>query len=222
MSTATGLFKSSLAKKYWMAATGLFLITFLLVHLAGNLQLIWGSKEDFNAYSHFMTTFPLIKIVSYVLYASILLHIIDGFILVKQNRAARPVQYAYNRESITASWSSRNMAVLGTVIMIFLVIHLRSFWFEMHFGNIPVTEAGYKDLHEITVAAFQQWWYTAIYVIAMAALGFHLAHGFQSAFQTLGLNHKSYTPLIKQAGIVLSVLLSVLFAIIPIYLFLSK
>jgi succinate dehydrogenase / fumarate reductase cytochrome b subunit len=220
MSTATGLFKSSLTRKYWMALTGLFLVTFLVVHLAGNLQLIWGTQEDFNAYSKFMTSFLPIKIVSYLLYASILLHAIDGFMLAKQNMDARPEKYAYNKPGVNSSWASRNMAVLGTVILVFLVIHMKSFWFEMHFGNLPYDAFGYKDLHTITVAAFKQSWYTLLYVISMGALAFHLMHGFQSAFQTLGVNHKTYTPLIKQSGVIISVAIPLLFAAIPVYIYL--
>jgi len=213
------LFKSSLAKKYWMSLTGLFLILFLVVHLAGNLQLIFGDQQAFNEYTEFMVTFPLIKITSYLLYASILLHVIDGFLLARQNRAARPVKYAKNNASANSSWASRSMALLGTITLIFLIIHMKSFWFEMKFGTMPVDENGLKDMWTITVSAFQQWWYTAFYVLAMIFLGFHLSHGFQSAFQTLGINHPKYTPAIKMIGAIYSIIIPALFAIIPIYVY---
>jgi succinate dehydrogenase / fumarate reductase cytochrome b subunit len=222
MSVAKGLFGSSLARKYWMALTGLFLCLFLVVHLAGNLQLIWGTQEGFNEYSKFMTSFPLIKITSYLLYASIVLHAVDGIILVRQNRSARPVQYAMNNAGANSSWASRSMALLGIITLVFLVIHMKSFWFEMHFGNLEADANGNKDLYTITIAAFKQLWYTALYVICMIALGFHLSHGFQSAFQTMGWNHPSYMPLIKKVGMLFAIAVPGLFAIIPVWIFLMK
>lgn len=211
----------SLIKKYWMALTGLFLITFLIVHLAGNLTLIWGSPEDFNAYAKFMTTFPLIKITSYLLYASILGHAALGIALARQNKAARPVDYAYNKPSANSSWASRSMALLGIITFVFLVIHMKSFWFEMHWGEIGTDSNGNKDLFTVTNAAFQQLWYVALYVFAMTALGFHLAHGFQSAFQSMGWNHPSYTPLIKKVGMAFSIIVPAAFAIIPVWMFIN-
>lgn len=225
MATGKGLFGTSLARKYWMALTGLFLCTFLVVHLVGNLVLLKdGSQADFNAYSHFMTTFPLIKIVSYLLYGSIVLHAVDGFMLTRQNAAARPVKYAKNNAAANSSWASRSMALLGTITLIFIIIHMKSFWFEMHFGEVDSTVIDgeeIKDLYTITVAAFQELWYVALYVVSMLALGFHLWHGFQSAFQSMGWNHPRYTPIVKGVGRAFAVIVPGLFAIIPIYLFLN-
>lgn len=228
MATGKGLFGSSLARKYWMALTGLFLITFLIVHLAGNLQLILGGddvKDSFNLYSKFMTTFPLIKIVSYLLYASIVLHAVDGIVLARQNAAARPTKYVKNNAGANSGWSSRNMALLGLITLIFIIIHMKSFWYEMHFGSLEtymIDGDEVKDLYSITVAAFEQLWYTILYVVAMAALGFHLWHGFQSAFQTMGWNHPQYTPIVKGVGKALSVIVCGLFAIIPIVIYLQQ
>jgi succinate dehydrogenase / fumarate reductase cytochrome b subunit len=222
MSATAVFFKSSLVRKYWMALTGLFLCLFLIGHLAGNLQLVFLSGEEarlqFNIYAKFMTSNPAVKLLSYITYLSLLLHAIDGIVLTRRNRAARPVQYAYSNPGANSSWASRSMALLGILIMVFLIIHLKSFWFEMHFGSLPTDANGNKDLYEITVAAFQSWWYTALYVVAMAVLALHLSHGFQSAFQSLGLNHQKYTPLVKKVGIIFAILIPVLFAIIPIYL----
>ena len=226
---SAGLFRSSLGRKYLMALSGLFLCLFLVVHVVGNLQLF---KDDggraFNEYTYFMTQNPVIKIVAYVNYLLILLHIIDGFMLTASNRKARSSRYAMVDQSKSSSWSSRNMAVLGTLIMIFLIIHMRTFWFEMKFGNMPVIsyEAGgqeYKDMFIVVKEAFGQLWYSAIYVVCMVALGFHLMHGFQSAFQTLGLNHHKYTPLIKNIGIgVFAILIPALFAAMPVFFLLIK
>lgn len=219
----SALIKSSLAKKYWMAATGLFLCLFLIGHLLGNLQLLLSPDEalvKFNEYAHFMTTNPMVKVMSYLTYFSILFHAIDGIILVRQNRAARPVQYAYNKPSANSTWASRNMGLLGGVLLLFLIIHMRSFWYEMHFGNIPMDVNGNKDLYTITAAAFDQLWYVLLYVVCMIAIAFHLSHGFSSAFQSIGANHAKYTPVIKKIGFAFGVIIPLVFAIIPVVLYL--
>jgi len=225
MSAKSALLGSSLAKKYWMAFTGLFLCVFLIGHLAGNLQLFIGGTEgqlQFNEYAKFMTTNPLVKVLSYVTYFSILFHAVDGIMLTLQNRKARPVKYAYNKPGASSSWASRSMALLGIITLLFIIIHMRSFWYEMHFGDIGTDANGNKDLHTITVAAFQQLWYVALYVVCMIALAFHLAHGFQSGFQSLGLRHPKYKPLIDKAGIGFGVVIPLLFASIPVYLYLTN
>jgi succinate dehydrogenase / fumarate reductase cytochrome b subunit len=222
-----GLFRSSLGRKYFMALSGLFLCLFLVVHLAGNLQLFMddGGKA-FNVYTWFMTHNPLIKVVSYVNYAMILLHVVDGLMLSLQNRKARPVGYYKVDQSKSSTWSSRNMGILGTIILIFLVVHLKTFWFEMHFGSVPVIQYDedgilYKDLFTIVDAAFSQWWYALLYIISMFALSFHLYHGFQSGFQSLGINHPRYTKWIKGLGLfAFAILIPALFAAMPLYFFL--
>ena len=282
--------KSSIAKKYWMALTGLFLCLFLVGHLIGNLQLIFADALAFNLYALFMTTNPAVKILSYVTYISILFHAIDGIYLTIQNRKARPIKYAMNKPEKNTIWASRNMAVLGTVILVFIVTHLVNFWAVMHFkedmplqtkmvpynGNMeecyittgtgiarflpvraidgehykkegnkfyqvtPVDASstdikgsdaktedvyfaeGYKDLHKITVEFFKdpQWGLiaTILYVFAMIVLGFHLYHGFGSAFQSLGANNPKYNGLIKNFGKGFAIIVPFLFAIIPLYI----
>lgn len=131
--------KSSLAKKYWMALTGLFLCLFLVGHLIGNLQLIYSDALHFNQYALFMTTNPAVKVLSYVTYLSIIFHAIDGIVLTVQNQKARPVKYVMNKPEKNSKWASRNMAVLGTVILVFIVTHMVSFWAKMHFDkNMPL------------------------------------------------------------------------------------
>lgn len=215
---------ASITQKVLMALTGLFLCTFLVVHLAGNLQLIpgMGTREGFNEYALFMTTFPLIKIVSYGLYASIVLHAIVALILTVQNNKARPIRYAKNNAAANSSWASRNMGLLGTVILAFIIIHMKSFWAEYHWGSLPLDANGNKDLYEITVTAFQQWWYSLLYVISMVALAFHLMHGFQSGFQSLGLSHAKYTPIIKKVSMAFGIIICLLFAIIPISIYFAQ
>lgn len=303
----SAILKSSIAKKWWMALTGLFLCLFLVGHLLGNLQLVFITGEEgkraFNEYAYFMTHNPFIKVLSYVTYLSILFHAVDGLMLAIQNKKARPQGYAYSKQGVNTSLPARYMAVLGSAILIFIVMHMANFWAVMHFGNIPlhkterITERmvmtevgmqtitdttsfyltirgdylqqeyfepmgpqeaplriegasfintqtgllhdeGYKDLHSLVYAFFghdkskelgdelgkneMAVAAVGIYVLAMLVLGFHLWHGFASAFQTLGMNHRRYNGLIKGFGKMFSVLVPAAFAIIPILIFLSK
>jgi succinate dehydrogenase / fumarate reductase, cytochrome b subunit len=226
MSWFTQALSSNIGKKVVMSLTGLFLITFLIVHVSGNLLLFKDDGgEAFNLYADFMTTSPLIKAASYILYAGIILHIIYSLVLSIKNRSARPVGYKLSQAKDNSSWKSRNMGVLGTIVLIFLIIHLRSFWYEMHFGNMPTeVYAGetVKDLYTVVKASFSQWWYSSLYILAMVGLGFHLAHGFWSAFQTLGLNHRKYTPLIKKVGLAFAIIVPLLFGSMPVYFFLQS
>lgn len=135
----SALLKSSIAKKYWMSFTGLFLCLFLAGHLAGNLQLIFGTPLQFNEYALFMTTNPAVKLLSYVTYISILFHAVDGILLTIQNRKARPIGYVKENAGANSSFASRNMAILGTFILVFIVTHMNNFWAKMHFDqNMPL------------------------------------------------------------------------------------
>lgn len=224
-----GLLKSSLAKKYLMALTGLFLCTFLVGHLAGNLQLfIQGAEgqQAFNEYAEFMTTFPLVKLLSYLTYACVLFHIVDGIVLTTRNRKSRPVGYVKERGSANASWASRNMGLLGTIIAVFLVSHMQTFWYKMHFGEMPMHD-GLKDLHTVVLAFFSPENSLGIvavlgYILAQMALAFHLVHGFQSGFQSLGLRHPKYTPAIEKTGYLFGIGVPLLFAIIPVFLYITQ
>lgn len=227
MSWFTKFLTSSLGQKFVMALTGIFLMLFLIVHLIGNLQLLKDDGgEAFNQYAYFMTHNPLIKTVSYLLYASILLHAIQGIMLARQNRAARGnVRYAVNHMR-SSEIASRNMAWLGIIIFVFLVLHMYQFWFQMHWGALQYIEyEGYKhplkDLYSLVAASYENLGYVVFYVVCMGVVGYHLWHGFWSSFQTLGLNHRRYTPLIKGVGVVYSVGVSVLFALIPILMYLK-
>lgn len=216
------LFTSSIGQKVVMSLTGIFLITFLPVHLLGNLQLLADDGgESFNVYAKFMTSNPLIQTVSLGLYAFILLHIAQGFILWFQNRNARESRYAVDAK-VNSTWASRNMGPLGMILLIFLVVHLVQFWLKMKMGTLDMVQidgAEVKDLYAPVYAAFKNIAFVIFYVACMIAIGFHLSHGFQSAFQTLGLNHKKYTPIIKGVGMAYSILIPLGFAIIPLYFY---
>lgn len=224
MNWFTRLLSSTLGRKLLMALTGLFLILFLIVHLIGNLQLLkTDGGQAFNVYAKFMTSNPIIKTISYVNYTFILIHVIWAILLTRRNRAARGSEgYAVSKNS--SPWTSRNMGILGTLIFIFLIIHLRGFWAQMHWGGIPVKVYDgeeVKDLYAVVDLAYSSAWYVVLYVVSMAVLAFHLWHGFASSFQTLGLNHAKYNPVIKFVGQAFAIVVPALFALIPIWMFLD-
>jgi len=223
MSWITKTLTSSIGRKLIMSLTGLFLILFLTVHLIGNLQLLAGDNgESFNRYAYFMGHNKLIQIISIGNFSFIILHIVTAFMLAAHNKAARPVDYAYKKTSGTSSWSSRNMLLLGTILLIFLVVHIANFYAKSKFGGlqeITYEGKGYHDLYFATAAAFKEWWIVALYVVSMLGLSYHLLHGFWSAFQTLGLSHKKYTPIIKFLGTAYSIIVPLLFALIPIIMY---
>jgi succinate dehydrogenase / fumarate reductase, cytochrome b subunit len=215
---------STIGRKLLMALTGLFLILFLVVHLLGNLQLLKDDQgQAFNIYAKVMTSNPLIKIIGYVNYTLILIHIVWAILLSKRNSSARgPQGYAISDNS--SHWTSRNMGILGTLILLFLVFHLQGFWWRMHNGPInAVTYDGVQvnNLYEVVDTAYDLWWYVLIYVVSMAVLAFHLWHGFISSFQTLGVNHPKYNPVIKFVGKAFAIVVPLLFAIIPILMYMD-
>lgn len=226
MSWVSKTLNSTLGKKLLMSLTGLFLILFLVVHLAGNLQLlIPDGGESFNIYAETMANNPFIRIVSIGNFAFILLHVVYSIILSLQNKSARPIGYAVSGASTNSPWSSRNMGILGTLILIFLLVHLKSFWYEFKFGEIPTAVyegVTYKDGFKVVAEIYSQPIYVLFYVLSMGILGFHLSHGFASAFQTLGLNHVKYSPIIKKVGLWFSILIPALFALIPIMMYLKS
>ncbi len=223
----TKFLTSSIGKKVVMSLTGLFLIVFLLIHLLGNLQLVLAPDggQAFNEYAYFMTHNPIIKFASYGLYTFILIHAIQGILLAYYNRKARGDQrYAVKVDRTSgASKSSIYMGSLGTIILVFIVIHMIQFWLQMKLGNtamVTYDEEPVKDLYTLVAGVFENIGFVIFYVAAMIFIAFHLWHGFQSAWQTLGLNHKKYTPLIKAVGYTYSVLIPLGFAVIPIIMFL--
>ena len=223
MGTNAGLFSSSLGKKYLMALTGLFLCSFLVIHFLGNITL-YTDPVQFNEYTRFMSSNPIIRVMEIVLVAGFLTHIIDAIMLTRANKKAQPVKYAMDKKQ--SSWYSRNMGLTGTIILVFLILHLQSFWYEYKFGEVLMTVDSngdeIKDMFTIVKTAFSEWWYSAIYILAMILLGSHLNHGFQSAFQSVGLRHKKYTPTIKMLGTGFSISITIGFISFPIYFFIIQ
>ena len=214
---------SSLTKKFIMALAGLFLMAFLLVHLAINFFLIPVSENHqdiFRDASYFMTTNPVIKIMEYVLIAGFLIHIFYGVILQLQNWRARPVRYKKEGWSHT-SFFSKFMIHTGVVIFIFLVIHFMNFYFvKLGWVDAPKGPARVADVHDFYAMAYNLFTnktYSVVYIILLVLLGFHLNHALQSAFQSLGLDHNKYTPFIKALGDFYSIVVTLGFCLIPLY-----
>jgi succinate dehydrogenase / fumarate reductase cytochrome b subunit len=218
MSWINKMFSSSIGQKFLMGLTGLFLISFLLVHCGINaLIFVNDGGHLFNEGAEFMATNLLIRTMEYVLFIGLILHIVKGLSLWSQNNQARPVKYAMQDGKANSKWYSRSMGLLGTLLLMFLIIHLRHFWVVSRFTD-DIT-SGRNTLFNEMKEVFSHLWVVIVYVLAMVSLSYHLMHGFQSAFQTLGMNHKKYTPLIKGAGFWYSIIIPVVFALMPVVMY---
>ena len=213
---------TSIARKWVMALSGLFLCLFLVGHLAGNLMLLKSSSTtllDFNEYAHFMTTNPAVQVLRVLTLVSIVAHLVMSIKLTLQNKAARKTAYAYSGSTGNASWASKNMAPLGVFLLLFLALHLASFAIKNITGGIQGIDANVNvDVYTEVITAFKNPLYVAFYVLSMVALAFHLSHGFKSGFQSLGARHPKYTGLIEKSGMALGALIPLGFALIPIVL----
>ena len=219
------LLNSSIGKKFLMGLTGLFLISFLIVHASIN-SMIWFNDGGvtFNKYAHFMGTNLIVRTIEIGLFAGLLLHVVDGLLLYKKNRDARPIKYAYNNESANSPWYSRSMALLGTLILLFLTLHLSNFWVKTRFTGVEqfgLDAEHQENLFAMMQQVFQSPIIVAIYVLGCFSLFWHLLHGFKSAFQSLGLNHVKYNELIAVVGISFSIIVPFIFAMMPITIFLG-
>ncbi|MFN8245004.1 MAG: succinate dehydrogenase cytochrome b subunit [Ferruginibacter sp.] len=213
-------FTSSIGKKLLMGLTGLFLILFLIVHAGVNACIFLNDNgETFNEVAHFMSHNWILRFLELGLFAGLILHIVQGLMLWKQNRQARPVGYLMNKAEKNSTWYSRSMGILGTLLLLFLIMHLAHFFVgtkvALYGGDQP------HNLFEEMKEVFSQEWVVALYLVGIIALFWHLYHGFQSAFQTLGMNHKKYTPIIKAAGTGYAVIICLLFALMPLAVYLN-
>lgn len=215
----TGFLHSSIGKKLVMGLTGLFLISFLIVHVGINSCIfVNDGGETFNAAAHFMAHNIVIRIMEVGLFAGLLLHIFQSLLLTLENRKARPVGYAKIDGAANSKWYSRSMGILGSLLLIFLVVHLSNFWIDTKIAVFKHLE--HNTFEEMKIV-FSNWYIVAIYLLGVGSLLFHILHGFPSAFQTLGINHKKYTPLIKKVGVSFAVIVCLLFAAMPITMFLG-
>lgn len=210
---------SSLGKKVVMSLTGLFLISFLVVHVSINSLIFLNDGGDiFNKAASFMAHNIFIRIMEVGLFAGFILHIIQAYAVTLKNQKARPVKYAVTDGNANSKWYSRSMAVLGSLLLMFLVVHLSNFWWPTKKAVFAHEE---HNTFEGLKAVFAQWYFVAIYILGVLSLCYHLLHGFSSAFQSLGLSHPKYTPVIKIVGKTFTVIVCVLFALMPISVFME-
>ena len=211
--------QSSIGKKLVMGVTGLFLITFLIVHVTLNSFIFFNDGGvTFNKGAHFMSHNILIRIMEVVLFAGIFLHMIQALIITLKNNKARPIKYAVTNGNANSKWYSRSMGILGSLLLMFFVVHWANFWIPTKVAVFNGTE---HDTFANMKAVFAKEYFVAIYLVGVISLLYHLLHGFPSAFQTLGLSHKKYTPLIKKTGAIFSIVVCTLFAAMPIVMYLG-
>ncbi|HEX8331988.1 MAG TPA: succinate dehydrogenase cytochrome b subunit [Segetibacter sp.] len=228
------LFTSSIGKKFVMALTGIFLISFLVVHVGLNAT-IWANDHGqmFNAGANFMGSMLVIRIMEVGLFIGIILHVIQGLILAYENNTRRKDKYAVDYGNKGSKWYSRSMGLLGTILLLFLVIHIAHFWVPSRFGGMfgvePLQEthyetslgAQYHNLYTKMIEVFQNPWVVLLYVIGCISLCYHLMHGFESAFRTLGVHNNRYLTLLRYTGRGFSILVSLAFAMMPISMYLG-
>ena len=228
--SSKNMFTSSVGKKLVMAFTGIFLILFLIVH-AGLNACIWANDEGlmFNKAAHFMGSFVVPRVLEIGLFIGIFLHILQGYMLTLENRSKRSVGYAVNY-SKGSKWYSRSMALLGTLLLMFLIMHIYHFWTPSRLGGIAGIKSltvfdkngvEYHNLYAEMKLVFENIYVVILYVLACGSLGYHLAHGFQSAFKTIGIHNKRYHAIISSIGYGFSIFISLVFAMMPISFYLG-
>lgn len=229
---AGGIFSKSLGHKLVMSISGLFLILFLFMHLSINLTLLfpsggtwlgrtWGEGELFNAGAHFMISTPLIRIMEPLLALGFVVHIVYGVYITWRNRRYRPVPYSQVRGNDLTQWPSKNMFILGSLIFVFLVLHMANFFWHFRFGDIDtvvIDGVEMDDSYSVVAGLFKEsGLYCVVYIVGSLLLGLHLSHGFWSAFQTLGWNNVRWVNRLRTISWVLAVVIGVGFASIPFY-----
>ncbi|WP_430965345.1 succinate dehydrogenase cytochrome b subunit [Spongiimicrobium sp. 2-473A-2-J] len=208
-------------RKTIIAGTGLFLCIFLIVHLSANCILLLPEETARGLYNSYSTTLresPLIKLVAYALYASILLHVVYALLVTLQNRKANPQKYVLNRFQENSTWTSQNMGLIGTMILLFIVVHLANFWARIKLGMgeaVRLDAAGNMDVYEVTSSLFHNIYYVIFYTVLVIPLALHLHHGLKSAFKTLGFYHKKGLRIIAKVALIYAIIMGAGFGIIP-------
>ncbi|MEM6842488.1 MAG: succinate dehydrogenase cytochrome b subunit [Bacteroidota bacterium] len=214
-------------RKGIIAATGLFLCLFLVVHLSANCILLLPeniAREAYNTYSTTLRESPLIKVVAYALYASIIFHVLYAAIVTAKNRKAKPNQYMVNHSRENSTWTSQNMGLIGIFILLFIVIHLANFWARIKLGlgeSVGMDASGNVDVYEVTYSLFQNIYYVLFYTVLMVPLGLHLNHGLKSAFKTLGFYHRKGLRVLTRVSLIYAAIISIGFGIIPLIVYLK-
>ena len=215
------VFSSSVGTKLVIGATGLLLFTYLVLHLVGNLM-VFGGQETFNHYAHLLESNPLIVPVEIGLVLIFLIHVFKAVLMWTRNQSARPVAYeekAWAGHTSRKSLASSTMIWTGLGLLVFIVVHVAQIkygtWYQI--GDPPI-----RDLYRTEVDVFSSPVWVGIYVVCMAFVGFHLRHGISSAFQSLGASHPVYTKRLVAAGTVVAILMAAGFAIIPVWVYLTR
>ena len=222
----SALFNSSVGRKWVMGMTGIFLILFLVVHVGLN-ACIWAMDGGvmFNKAAHFMGANVVPRILEIGLFAGFIIHMLQGWSLELSNRAARKKGYAVTMGNKGSKWYSRSMGILGTLLFLFLVMHLSHFWIPSRITGLnPVLIDGkeYHDLYGEMLTVFQgNLVVVVLYVLGCISLAWHLLHGFQSAFRTLGVSNAKYLSFIESVGMVFAIVVSLAFAMMPISMYLG-
>lgn len=221
--TSRNFLQSSVGKKLLMGLTGLFLISFLVIHCLLNAFIFFNDGGlIFNEGAEFMAENPLIRAMEYVLFLGLIIHVVQSLFLTIQNNKARPVKYAVNNGKANSKWYSRSMGILGSLLLLFLIIHLAHFWVKSRFTGLPGIDAnGNENLYAVMQEVFKNPLVVLAYVAGCFSLAYHLLHGFPSAFQTLGLNHPKYNSLIMNIGIAFSIIVPLIFALMPISMYIG-
>lgn len=208
-------------RKAVVAGTGLFLCIFLIVHLSANSLLLLPESTARGLYNSYSTTLresPIITVVAYLLYLSIIFHVVYAAIITYKNRKAKPTKYVVNHKLENSTWTSQNMGLLGVLILVFIVVHLVNFWARVKMGlgeAVGLDVAGNVDVYEVTYALFHNIWYVLFYSILMIPLGFHLFHGLKSAFKSLGFHHKKGLRILAKVSLIYAAIMAIGFGIIP-------
>ncbi len=208
-------------RKIMIAVTGLFLCIFLIVHFSANCLLLLpeeSARALYNAYSTFLRENPLIKLVAYALYLSIIVHVVFAIVITIRNWRAKPIKYAVNHKKENSSLASQNMGLIGFFILLFIVVHLVNFWARIKLGigeSVGLDNHGHEDVFEVAYSLFQNFYYVVFYALLMIPLGLHLHHGLKSAFKTLGFYHKSGLRLLSKMALIYALIISIGFGIIP-------
>lgn len=215
---------ASIGRKFLMSITGLFLISFLLIHLTLNLLLTFDDSGSlFNLAAHFMATNPVIRIMEPVLALGFVIHIIWSCLITLDNMKARPQKYEYNDQLLSWWAPAKNMFILGGMVLVFLVIHILNFWIKMKFTGDPLltqVNVGGVEMHNayaLVSNLFLNPWYDALYIAGGILVGLHISHGFWSAFQTIGISNQVWLGRLKALAVTIGVIFAAGFSYIPVY-----
>jgi succinate dehydrogenase / fumarate reductase cytochrome b subunit len=223
-------FTSSIGRKLVMAITGASLILFLIVHVTVN-ACMWAiifvpndNGEVFNKAAHFLGQTLVPRVLEIGLFLFFVIHIIQGYVLEASNRSKRGTPYAVNYGNRGSTWYSRSMGLLGTLIFLFLIVHIYDFWIPSRFGGLDPVVYDNKEYHNLygeMIKVFQNPFIVVLYILGCISLAYHLAHGFQSSFKTLGVHNKRYNAMLTDIGYAFAIIVSLVFALMPVSVYLG-